>query len=49
MVFLLQIINNRILWCGVSAWLIAQILKAISNVVITGKFSWERLFGDALC
>ena len=46
MEFLLQVINNRILWCGVSAWLIAQILKAISNVVITGKFSWERLFGD---
>ena len=46
MEFLLQVIQNRILWCGVSAWLIAQILKAISNVVITGKFSWERLFGD---
>ena len=43
---LMALLQNRILWAGVSAWLLAQILKAISNVIITGKFSWERLVGD---
>ena len=46
MEILLELLQNRILWAGVAAWLLAQILKAISNVIITGKFSWERLFGD---
>jgi len=43
---ILQIIGNKILISGVLAWLIAQVCKAINNVIITGKFSWERLFGD---
>ena len=43
---ILQILQNRILWSGVASWLIAQVLKAIVNIFITGKFSWERLFGD---
>jgi len=46
MEYLQQILQNRILWSGVAAWLIAQIFKAVSNVILTGKFSWERLFGD---
>ena len=46
MELVLQILQNRILWSGVAAWLIAQVLKAIINVAITHKFSWERLFGD---
>lgn len=41
-----QIISNRILVAGVLSWLIAQVFKAVNNVIINGKFSWERLFGD---
>lgn len=41
-----QIINNKILWVGVLSWFIAQIFKTINNVIITGKFSIERMWGD---
>ena len=46
MVLLRQIINNKILWIGVLSWFIAQIFKTINNVIITGKFSLERMYGD---
>lgn len=44
--FLLQIITNKILIVGVVSWFIAQVLKCISNLILTRKFSIERLFGD---
>ena len=46
MEILRQIINNKILWVGVLSWFIAQVFKTINNVIITGKFSIERLWGD---
>ena len=46
MELLRQIINNKILWIGVLSWFIAQIFKTINNMVITGKFSFERMYGD---
>ena len=46
MELLRQIINNKILWIGVLSWFIAQIFKTISNMIITGKFSFERMYGD---
>lgn len=46
MEILRQIINNRILWIGVVSWLLAQILKTVTNIIVSGKFSIERLFGD---
>ena len=46
MELLRQIINNKILWIGVLSWFIAQIFKTINNVIITGKFSIERMYGD---
>ena len=46
MELLRQIINNKILWIGVLSWFIAQIFKTINNVIITGKFSLERMYGD---
>ena len=46
MEFLLQIITNKILIVGVVSWFFAQVLKCISNLILTKKFSIERLFGD---
>ncbi|MCR5059663.1 MAG: divergent PAP2 family protein [Saccharofermentans sp.] len=43
---LMQIITNSILLAGLSAWVIAQILKAITYLIINRKFQLERLFGD---
>lgn len=42
----LQIITNRILIVGVVSWFLAQVLKCISNLILTKQFSIERLFGD---
>lgn len=44
--FLLQIVTNRILVVGVVSWFLAQVFKCISNLILTKKFSLERLFGD---
>lgn len=46
MEFFLQIVTNRILIVGVVSWFLAQVLKCISNLILTKKFSLERLFGD---
>jgi len=46
MEFLLQIITNKILIVGVVSWFFAQVFKCISNLILTKKFSIERLFGD---
>lgn len=46
MEFFLQIVTNRILIVGVVSWFLAQIFKCISNLILTRKFSIERLFGD---
>ena len=42
----LQIITNSILLAGLSAWVIAQILKALTYLIVNRKFQLERLFGD---
>ena len=44
--FLLQIITNKVLIVGVVSWFLAQVFKTISNLILTKKFSIERLFGD---
>ena len=42
----LQIITNKILIVGIVSWFLAQVFKCISNLILTKKFSIERLFGD---
>ncbi|MBR4404392.1 MAG: divergent PAP2 family protein [Clostridiales bacterium] len=44
--FFLKLITNRILIVGVVSWFLAQVFKCISNLILTKKFSIERLFGD---
>ena len=46
MEILLQIITNKVLIVGVASWFLAQVFKTISNLILTKKFSIERLFGD---
>ncbi len=40
------LLSNRILWPGIIAWLIAQILKALIYAAVYKTFKLERLFGD---
>lgn len=42
----LKILENDILLVPACAWGIAQLLKAIINLIMSKKFSFERLFGD---
>ena len=44
--WLLKLITNPYLLTGLSAWLIAQVLKLAIYGIIHKKIVWERLFGD---
>ena len=41
-----QLIENKILITAGLAWLISQVFKIITNLLVDRKFSFERLFGD---
>lgn len=41
-----QLIGNKILVCAVAGWFVAQVLKTIIHVIVTGKFDPERLTGS---
>jgi acid phosphatase family membrane protein YuiD len=41
-----KILENEILLVPACAWGIAQLLKAIINLIVNKRFSIERLFGD---
>ena len=43
---LIKTFTNPILVVPTCSWLIAQLLKAIINLLVNKKFSLERLFGD---
>ncbi len=40
------LLSNQVLWSGIIAWGVAQILKAIIHAAIYKSFKLERLFGD---
>ena len=40
------ILTNHVLWAPIAAWIFSQFLKALINLFIYRKFSFERLFGD---
>lgn len=46
MSFLQELLNNQVLVCGGTAWLIAQVLKTIIHALIHRKIDWSRLMGD---
>ena len=41
-----EFVSNHVLWAPISAWIISQLIKAIINLFVYRKFSFERLFGD---
>lgn len=41
-----DILTNHVLYAPLAAWLISQFVKAIINLILYKKFSFERLFGD---
>ena len=41
-----QLIHNRILITSGLAWLVSQVFKILTNILVDRKFSFERLFGD---
>ena len=42
----LKIITNPVLFIPAISWIVAQILKAIINAIMSKKFSFDRLIGD---
>ena len=43
---LLDIINNRVIQAAVFAWFVAQGLKVIFTLCISGRFDHTRMFGS---
>ncbi len=43
---ILELFTNDMLLASVSAWMIAQLIKMLINLIIERRFSFERLFGD---
>lgn len=41
-----QLYNNKILMSAVTGWFVAQVLKTIIHMIISRKFSAERLVGS---
>lgn len=41
-----DLISNPFLIAGVSAWLVAQVVKTIIHAIINKRLVWERLVGD---
>lgn len=44
--YITDLISNHILLVTLNAWLLAQILKLIINIIVTRKFDITRLVGD---
>ncbi len=43
---ILEIFQNRVLWCAVAAWFTAQALKIPTYWLIEKKLDWMRFFGS---
>ena len=41
-----DVFTNHVLLAPIIAWIISQIIKAVINLFVYRKFSFERLFGD---
>ena len=46
MEWLMELVRNPFLIAGVSAWLVAQVVKTIIHAIINWRLVWERLVGD---
>ena len=43
---ILGIFQNRVLWCAVAAWFVAQALKIPTYWLVEKKLDWGRFFGS---
>ena len=43
---ILGIFQNRVLWCAVAAWFVAQALKIPTYWLVEKKLDWTRFFGS---
>ena len=46
MIYVQQLLENRILLAGLIGWASAQVIKALIYLIVNGSFEIERLFGD---
>ena len=49
MSFFSSLIHNYLFMAAVLGWLIAQVLKVIIDVSITGEINWEGWWAPAVC
>ena len=40
------LLQNRVLWCAVAAWFVAQALKIPTYWLVEKKWQWSRFFGS---
>lgn len=40
------ILSNRVLWCAVTAWFVAQALKIPTYYLLEKRLDWTRFFGS---
>ena len=43
---ILGILENRVLWCAVAAWFVAQALKIPTYWLVEKRLDWRRFFGS---
>ena len=43
---ILGILQNRVLWCAVTAWFVAQALKIPTYWLLEKEWNWNRFFGS---
>lgn len=43
---ILEIFQNRVLWCAVTAWFVAQALKIPTYWLVEKELNWKRFFGS---
>ena len=43
---ILGILQNRVLWCAVAAWFVAQALKIPTYWLVEKELNWHRFFGS---
>ena len=43
---ILGVLQNRVLWCALTAWFVAQALKIPTYWLVEKKLDWHRFFGS---
>lgn len=46
MVYIQQLLNNKIIFISIISWAAAQVIKMILDLIATGKVDWELMFAS---